>query len=130
MCFPLEFWKDLENSMTFWKSNIKNCSFGCFFYAFMGENWMTKMLENWEVTDTATSHPTIYIFCDYILPQYINGPAQDKGVHNSSAGPNFLSVFKKPQDIPHAGFVQIIPAQNPPMTNRAHIPVNRLFRFL
>ena len=52
MCFPLEFWKDLENPMTFWKSNIKNCSFGCFFYAFMGENWMTKMLENWEVTDS------------------------------------------------------------------------------
>ena len=37
--------------MTFRKSNIKNCSFGCFFYAPMVENWMTKMLENWEITD-------------------------------------------------------------------------------
>ena len=44
--FPLGFWKGLENSMTFWKSNIKNCSFGCFFYAPMVENWMTEMLEN------------------------------------------------------------------------------------
>ena len=30
-------------------------SFGCFFYAIMGENWMTKMLENWEITDIFTS---------------------------------------------------------------------------
>ena len=39
--------------MTLWKSNIKNCSFGCFFYAFMRENWMTEMPENWEVTDSS-----------------------------------------------------------------------------
>ena len=25
--------------------------FGCFFCVFMGENWMTKMPENWEITD-------------------------------------------------------------------------------
>ena len=31
--------------------NYSTRSFGCFFYAIMGENWMTKMLENWEITD-------------------------------------------------------------------------------
>ena len=28
-----------------------NRSFGCFFYALEGENWMTEMPENWEITD-------------------------------------------------------------------------------
>ena len=31
-------------------ANPTTC-FGCFFYAFMAENWMTKMAENWEITD-------------------------------------------------------------------------------
>ena len=31
-------------------------SFGCFFCAFMGENWMTKMDENWEVGDIYSTH--------------------------------------------------------------------------
>ena len=29
----------------------RNCSFGCFYYAFMGENKQTGLGENWEVTD-------------------------------------------------------------------------------
>lgn len=32
-------------------ANPTTC-FGCFFCAFMGENWMTKMAENWEIGDT------------------------------------------------------------------------------
>ena len=45
--------------MTFRKSNIKNCSFGCFFYAFMSENWMTEMPENWEITDISGAEADI-----------------------------------------------------------------------
>ena len=29
----------------------KNDTGPCFFCAFMGENWMTEMPENWEITD-------------------------------------------------------------------------------
>lgn len=32
-------------------STCSTC-FGCFFYASEGENWMTKMAENWEVGDS------------------------------------------------------------------------------
>ena len=33
---------------SFW---VREISFGCFFYALEGENWMTEMPENWEITD-------------------------------------------------------------------------------
>ena len=33
----------------------KTTCFGCFFCAFMGENWMTKMAENWEIGDNICS---------------------------------------------------------------------------
>ena len=33
-----------------------NRGFGCFFCAFMGENWMTEIHENWEVTDTGQTN--------------------------------------------------------------------------
>ena len=39
-----------------------NRSFGCFFYAFMAENWMTEMPENWEITDIL-SHSTSLLRC-------------------------------------------------------------------
>ena len=43
----------------------RNRGFGCFFYAIMGENWMTKMLENWEITDRLTENPRLKIIYRY-----------------------------------------------------------------
>ena len=47
-------------------ANPTTC-FGCFFCAFMGENWMTEMHENWEIGDSVFIILLFCVFSPYLI---------------------------------------------------------------
>ena len=60
--------------------NYSTRSFGCFFYAIMGENWMTKMLENWEITDSVFLSFLLFLLLSYSTPSIYFSKKAEKAV--------------------------------------------------